>query len=432
MTRTLAIARAELLAIVGGKTFIIGLLMMPVLAAVAIGLQSFADRRGDVGDHRVAVIDRSGVMYDALEQSAAEHNREAMEDGTRTGPVFLLERVPLEHVGDDDLAWRLSERIRSGDLFAFVDIPASIVDTTRSDADDVRYYSGTPSYSTLPAWLRRTVEREAAAVRFATAGLDAGVVDRYSRATSLTTLDLVARDEHGAFGSPREINRAQTMVVPFVMVYLLVFAVMSAAPQLLTAVVEEKMGRVSEVLLASVSPAQLMAGKLLGGTAVAVLLAVVYVLGGIYLALRSGQADLIQWRLILWLLVFLVAAVVGSGAMFVAAGAASSDVKDSQNLMQPLTLVVLLPALATPIVALSPHSTLSVVLSMLPTAAAFLMPMRLAMTPPPPLWQVAVALIVTGVSTAVLVWISGRIFRVGLLMQGKAPNLPELLRWIRQ
>jgi ABC-2 type transport system permease protein len=175
-----------------------------------------------------------------------------------------------------------------------------------------------------------------------------------------------------------------------------------------------------------------MAGKLLGGTAVAVLLALVYVLGGIYLALRSGQADLIQWRLILWLLVFLVAAVVGSGAMFVAAGAASSDVKDSQNLMQPLTLVVLLPALATPIVALSPHSTLSVVLSMLPTAAAFLMPMRLAMTPPPPLWQVAVALIVTGVSTAVLVWISGRIFRVGLLMQGKAPNLPELLRWIRQ
>lgn len=432
MTRTLAIARAELLAIVGGKTFIIGLLMMPVLAAVAIGLQSFADRRGDVGEHRLAVIDRSGVLYDALEQSAADHNREGIEDGTRTGPVFLLERVPLEHVGDEDLAWRLSERIRSRDLFAFVDIPASIVDTTRSDADDVRYYSGTPSYSTLPSWIRRTVEREAAAVRFATAGLDAGVVDRFSRATSLTTLDLVARDEHGSFGSPREIDRAQTMVVPFVMVYLLVFAVMSAAPQLLTAVVEEKMGRVSEVLLASVSPAQLMAGKLLGGTAVAVLLALVYVLGGIYLALQSGQADLIQWRLILWLLVFLVAAVVGSGAMFVAAGAASSDVKDSQNLMQPLTLVVLLPALATPIVALSPHSTLSVVLSMLPTAAAFLMPMRLAITPPPPLWQVAVALVVTGVSTAVLVWISGRIFRVGLLMQGKPPNLPELLRWIRQ
>jgi ABC-2 type transport system permease protein len=431
MKRTLAIARTELLAIVGGKTFIIGLLMMPVLAALGIGLQTFAGSRSDLGEHRVAVIDRSGALYDALEAAARDHNREVEEDGTRTGPLFLLERVPPEDVSED-VELRLSERIRSRDLFAFVDLPESVVDTARSDADEVRYYTGTPSYSTLPGWLRRTIEREAAAVRFATAGIDAAVVDRYSRAASLITLDLVARAEDGSIADPRRVDPARTFVVPFLMVYLVVFAVMSAAPQLLTAVVEEKMGRVSEVLLASVSPRQLMAGKLLGGSAVAVLLALVYVLGGIYLAVHSGQTDLIQWRLLAWLLIFLVAAVIGSGAMFIAAGAASSDVKDSQNLMQPLALAVLLPALATPVVALDPHSVLSVVLSMLPGAGPFLMPMRLAMTPPPPLWQVAGALVVTALSTVVLVWISGRIFRVGLLMQGKAPNLPELLRWIRQ
>lgn len=431
MNRTLAIARAELLAIIGGKTFIIGLLMMPVLAAIAIGLQTFADRRSDIGEHRVAVIDRTGVMYDVLEAAAAEHNREVVTDGTRTGPLFHFERVWFDEPASD-VELLLSERIRSRDLFAFVDIPASVLDTARSEADEVRYYTETPSYSTLPGWLRRTIEREAAALRFATAGVNAADVHRFSRTASLVTLGLVARGKDGAIASPREVDRGRAVIVPFALVYLLVFAVMSAAPQLLTAVVEEKMGRVSEVLLASVSPGQLMTGKLLGGTAVAVLLALVYVLGGIYLALQSGNADLIQWTLLGWLLVFLVSAVVGSGAMFIAAGAASSDVKDSQNLMQPLTVAILLPALAAPVVVLSPHSTLSIVLSMLPAAAPFLMPMRLAMTPPPPLWQVAVALVVTGVSSAVLVWISARIFRIGLLMQGKAPNLPELLRWIRQ
>jgi ABC-2 type transport system permease protein len=72
------------------------------------------------------------------------------------------------------------------------------------------------------------------------------------------------------------------------------------------------------------------------------------------------------------------------------------------------------------------------VLSMIPTATPFLMLVRLALTPPPPLWQVALSLTLTGLATAALIWAAGRIFRVGLLMQGKAPNLPELLRWIRQ
>jgi ABC-2 type transport system permease protein len=431
MSRSFVVAREEFLAIVRSKAFIIGILMMPALSAVAIGLQTFTGQRGDIADHRVAVLDRSGVMYDVLEAEAAAHNQGAVEDGRRIGPLFLLERVPLEDL-PPDIEWRLSERIRSRDLFAFIDIPASLLDADASEADEVRYYTGTPSYSTLPAWLERTIEREAAAVRFAEVGVDASLVERLSRGASLITLDPAVRDDYGTIAGPRETSRVRTFAVPFVVVFLLVFAVMSAAPQLLTSVVEEKMGRVSEVLLSSVSPGQLMTGKLLGGTAVAVLLALVYVAGGIFVAVQSGQADLIPWGVLAWLLVFLVAAVTGSGAMFIAAGAASSDIKDSQNLMQPLTLVVLLPVMVTPIVGLAPHATVSVVLSMLPGTAVFLMPMRVAMAPPPPLWQVATALIVTAASTAVLVWLSGRIFRVGLLMQGKLPNLPELLRWIRQ
>ena len=431
MMRTFIIARTEFLAIVRGKAFIIGVLMMPVLIGLSIVFQVFAQRQADVGDHRVAVVDRSGVLYEALVAAADAHNREGLTDGERTGPSFLLERAEPA-AGPGELEVALSDRVRARQLFAFIDIPASIVDTSGTETDGVRYYTETPSYSTLPDWLRRTIEREATTRRFATAAVDAAAVERLSRSVELSTLDLVSRAPDGSIAEARQVGRLQTVAVPFVLMYLLFFALMSAAPQLLRAVIEEKMSRISEVLIASVSPTQLMAGKLLGVSAVAVLLALVYVVGGVYMALQSSQPHLIQIRLLAWFLVFLIAAVLMYGSVFIAVGAACSDLKDSQSMMQPIMFFLLLPVLAAPVLIGAPHSPLAVVLSLVPTATPFLMLVRLAMTPPPPVWQILLSLVLTALTTTALVWAAGRVFRVGLLMQGKPPNLPELLRWIRQ
>jgi len=80
----------------------------------------------------------------------------------------------------------------------------------------------------------------------------------------------------------------------------------------------------------------------------------------------------------------------------------------------------------------APNSLLSVIVSLVPTNTPFLMLMRLSMTPAPPMWQVALSIAISITTAAGVVWAAGRIFRVGLLMQGKPPNLPELLRWIRR
>jgi ABC-2 type transport system permease protein len=101
-------------------------------------------------------------------------------------------------------------------------------------------------------------------------------------------------------------------------------------------------------------------------------------------------------------------------------------------MMQPVMLFLMLPLLAAPVVIRAPHSLLSVILSLVPTATPFLMLTRLALTPPPPLWQVVLGIALTVITTAACIFAASRIFRVGLLMQGKPPNLPELLRWIRQ
>ncbi len=432
MNRIAVVARAEFLAIVRGKAFIIGILMMPVLIGASIAFQIFAASRTDVAERRVAVIDRTGVLYDLLAAAAAAHNHDNAPDGVRTGPAFLLERIAPDARADGALELGLSERVRARDLFAFVDIPASMVDPSQADNDRIRYYTETPSYTALPGWLDATLEREAARIRFRATDVDTALVERLSRKADVTTLGLLSRGADGAIVEAQPVNALQTFALPFALGYLLFIALMAAAPQLLTTVVEEKMSRISEVLIAAISPTQLMAGKLLGVSAVAVLLALVYVAGGVYLLISLGQPQLVNWPLLAWFVVFLLAAVLMFGSIFVAIGAACSDMKDAQGMMQPIVFFLVLPILAAPVVIRAPDSTLAAVLSMIPICTPFLMLVRLALTPPPPVWHVVLSLVLTALTTAGLIWAAGRIFRVGLLMQGKPPNLPELMRWIRQ
>jgi ABC-2 type transport system permease protein len=95
-------------------------------------------------------------------------------------------------------------------------------------------------------------------------------------------------------------------------------------------------------------------------------------------------------------------------------------------------MLVIVAYLASFLVIRAPDSTMATVLSFVPTVTPFAMMLRIAMPPGPPLWQVILSVGVLVTVTVGVVWAAGRIFRVGLLMQGKPPNLPELLRWIRQ
>ena len=121
--------------------------------------------------------------------------------------------------------------------------------------------------------------------------------------------------------------------------------VMSSAPQLLNSVIEEKMSRISEVLIGSITPFQLMMGKLLGSVGVSVLLAAIYIAGGLVgravLGRLRERRD--AGRISPGSLLFLVMAGLIFGSIFIAIGAACNDLKDAQSMMTPAMLLVMLP-----------------------------------------------------------------------------------------
>ncbi len=203
-------------------------------------------------------------------------------------------------------------------------------------------------------------------------------------------------------------------------VFLLFFFIVTSVPQLMNSVLTEKTSRISEVLLGSLSPTELMTGKLLGSVAVSLLLGTIYLTAGLSVAGRMGYAGAVPPALIAWFLVFLVLAMLLYGSVSMAIGAACNDVKDAQNLMLPVMLPLMMPMFVLLPVIESPSSALSVGMSLFPPATPLVMLLRVALHPTAPAWQVATGALLTLLTTAFCIWAAGRIFRIGLLLQGKS------------
>ena len=247
----------------------------------------------------------------------------------------------------------------------------------------------------------------------------------------MAELGLLQRDATGAIRAAAPVDKVRTVAIPVGMMMILLFSVLSSAPQLLNSVIEEKMSRISEVLIGSVTPFELMMGKLIGSVGVSVLLAVIYVTGGTIAARYFGYADVVRATDIGWLMLFLLMASFMFGSIFITIGAACTDLKDAQGMMTPAMLIMMLPWMTWFAVINAPESPVAVGLSLFPTATPFLMLLRIMLPPGPPLWQILLAVLLTAVTSVAAVFAAGKIFRTGLLMQGKAATFGEMWKWVR-
>jgi ABC-2 type transport system permease protein len=426
--KAVIVAVSEFTTLVRSKAFVVGLLMMPVFSGVAIGVQKFTRDVTDIKDRRFVVVDRTGALYGPLKAAADEWNTGVRAAATQTAPLFLPEPGAFED-GDDQARAALSDRVRRDEIYAFVEIPATAL--SPDSHDELRYYSNHPAYRPLPSWISSTINREIVNLRFREAAVDRALVSRLTRRVDMSELGLLQREASGGVKAAAPIDKVRTTLIPVVMMMIVLFSVMSAAPQLLNSVIEEKMSRISEVLIGSVTPFELMMGKLTGSIAVSVLLAGFYVIGGLSIAGRYGYGDVVHGADVAWLFLFLLMAAFMFGSVFITIGAACSDLKDAQGMMPPAMLLLMLPWLTWFAVLNAPDSPIAIGLSFIPTATPFLMLLRIMLPPGPPAWQVGLSVVITAIASVAAVYAAGKVFRTGLLMQGKAASFGEMWRWVR-
>jgi ABC-2 type transport system permease protein len=406
----------------------------------SILLQILVAERVDTKPRKFVVIDQSGALYPAIELAAEAHNAKLPDArGKNARPRMEPELEPSPaalRAGDSSLALVLSDRIHRGELDAYVEIPAGVIEPAAANAtgSSLEYHSNNPNDDTIRNWLTGVVNGAVRARRFRSAGLDQALAERLSRPVLVENLVLVERSSEGGstagVKSAEKVDRVRTELVPAALMFIMFFVIMTSAPQLLNSVIEEKMSRISEVLLGSVTPFELMMGKLLGNAGIAMVLAALYVGGGFAVLAYYGYANVISPGLIAALVLFLFLAILLYGSLYTAVGAACSELKDAQSLMMPVMLLSMLPVFVWTAVLKNPASPLSVGMSLFPPASPFLMLMRLALRPSPPAWQVVLSVVLTTLTAMAIVWAAGKIFRTGLLMQGKPPSFVELARWV--
>ncbi|HEX5137906.1 MAG TPA: ABC transporter permease [Planctomycetota bacterium] len=416
MSKVWRVAKNEYLNLVRSKAFLVSVFLMPVFSGGAIAVQTLLGDRVDLRDRRVAVVDGTFRLLEGLERAAKE--RDAAEGGEK--PRFVLE----DATGDEAA---LAQRVRAGDLFAYVLIQPDIIEG--APGAEVTYHTQNPTYDDLPRWIGNTINGEVRRIRFEEAGIDGAVVDRLSKAVPFKQYGVA---EVTATGEVRKekLNELQTFLTPMAAMFLLFMLVMMAAPILLNTVLEEKIQRIAEILVSSVSPFELFLGKLMGTVLVSWTLFLVYVGGGLFVAAHYGALSLVPFGLLGWFLFFQLLALLIFGSIFSAIGAACNEMRDAQSMMTPAMLIVMMPMFVWFVVLKSPDSPFAVAVSLFPPATPFLMLLRLAIPPGPAAWEVALACVLTAAFTLFCVWAAGKIFRIGILAQGQPPSFRRLAQWV--
>lgn len=448
MRKIWTIARREYTAMVATKAFLISIAFMPLLMAGSIFLASKAGNLGDVADKRIIVADGThGELFKDLAAAAKVRNAmlSAMQgEGAKpqasgaAAAKYVIERHASDSLGDDDRL-KLSDQVRRGEIKAFVEIPAGLdlgdgsapsgAPGSGGPSGEVRFYSSDAIFSMERSWLEQALGDAVKTRRLAALKLDPDSVRRATAAIPIAARGLVKKQVDGKIHGADEERSAAMMFMPFGFMMLMFMVIMLSAQPLLESAIEEKSGRIAEVLLGSVSTFELMMGKLLGNVAGSLSAVLIYGLGGYIVASYKGWTDLVPWHLVPWFIVFQVLAVLLFSSLFLATGAAVTQLKEAQSLLLPIWLLMSIPMFVWLQIVREPNGPIATGLSFFPPAAPLVMAMRLSSEEVIPAWQIAASLVLLVATTAAVVFLAGRVFRVGILWQGKSPKLRELVRW---
>jgi ABC-2 type transport system permease protein len=203
-------------------------------------------------------------------------------------------------------------------------------------------------------------------------------------------------------------------------------------------VIEEKQSRIIEVLLSSIRPIELMAGKLIGIglvslTQVVIWLVVGFVLGATAALPMFALADKVPGLKLSTMFFFLLYFTLGYflySTFYLIVGAIVSAEEDAQSMQFPVIISIVIPMLMLESVLRHPNTATSVTLSLIPIFSPILMFAR-TIVQTPPWWQIALSVALLIVTIFGAVWLAAKIYRVGVLMYGKPPTLPELWRWLK-
>ena len=426
--RIMTVARREFLTTVRRKAFVFTVIGTPAYFAFVMWISTAGEmkERSEVLKElsTIGVVDSSGLFRDAAPEIRTEVSSDAgmftrkAPEGMIPASVFKTQVRAFPDQASADVA------LRAREISQVVVVPADYLETGQ-----VRRYARTSS-------LFSSADKRAVASWLAN-GLIRGRVDsllaaRVSRPAEHEQLFTLGKD--GRFELKDDRREILDFMLPFMFAMLLGVSIVLGGQYLLQGVSEEKESRILESLLCTVSAEELMAGKLFGLGAAGLLVVAIWSAAG---ALLVGPVLLLAGvklpaGLLLIALAYFLLGYLFYGSLMTGIGALTNNMREAPQFAVWFTFLNFAPFIMITFLLGRPGSPLAIGLSMFPPTAAGAMMLRL--TAPGsvvPLWQVAISLALLAGAAWMALMGSARVFRIGLLLYGKTPNLPEILRWAR-
>jgi ABC-2 type transport system permease protein len=417
MDKLLVIIKREYLTRVASKGFVIGTILTPLLMASLLLLPALLMGRGARTDYRVVVLDQTGdvALYErAAGLLTAEDARNAR---------FQMRREAVSEIQSETRRQELNREIGEGKLDSYVVIPALVLDEGK-----IAYHAKNIGDFIAETRVENAFNTAVIERRMTRSGLDVEQIGGLSRKIIMEKFN-----ERGEGEDWRKI------ITAFLLMGILCLTVLAYGGHIMSAVIEEKQSRIIEVLLSSVEPFPLVLGKLVGVGLVGLTQYAVWAVCAVLLsgltasqstALGSFRLPHISASLMFFFVMFFLLGYFLYATLFVMVGGIVSNEEDGQQMQLPLMMLILLAPVASSFVWRQPDSVFAITISLFPFFTPFAMFLRIAIQQPP-LWQIALSILLMIATILGAVWLAAKLYRVGVLMYGKRPTLPEMAKWLR-
>lgn len=439
MSKLWTIAGREYLVRVKSKSFILATLLTPLAFGAFFIFSALIGYYSNEKDQAVLVVD----------------------EGKQTGH-FLPDEGSFIYTYSDLSEELGKEEYENSDFDLFLYVPANIDSTNKRQATYIsKEKIGISSIDKIEGDLEEAFRKQ----RVEDSEIDKEVLSAFDVNVNVENAEFLASNGKS---NESKLNAIIGTGIGFLMGFMMYMVIFIYGGMVMRSVMEEKINRIVEVIISSVKPFQLMLGKIIGVGGVGltqlmvwiILIPIILLIASMFLGVdgtefanMSDMSDLntgipqdqlnefsisngllelgrMNWLLIIpvFILCFLGGYFIYA-SLFAAMGAAmGDDMGESQSLMIPIVIPVILAFTMLMPIMNNPNGNLAIFGSMFPLFSPILLPARLAFDPP--LWQVAVSLILMIGTVIGMIWLSGRIYRVGILLYGKKTSLKEVAKWL--
>jgi len=438
MDKLWVVIKREYLERVRSKWFIFTTIFGPIFFAAITIVPGYMTMKGmknsQVSSIRILDATGTGLGHRVADRLAKQQDPTAVP-GIRGQMLAAPIPSEVEDINPPKLA--VAESSATRDVMNKVNPGYLVLDSATLTKHTARYSGRNASAVGEIDLIREAIRQSLIASRLEAAGINPERVDSLVRVKVDLSADRL--DERG-----RGESGIVSFIFGFIVAFMLYMMIMLYGQNVMRGVLEEKMTRVAEVIMASVKPDILLAGKILGVGAVGLTQQIVwigsaaaFVTYGAVMAKAMGVPEMkgftfptVSPLLFVSLLLFFVLGYVLYSSMFAAVGAMVGSQEEVQQAAMPVVALLIASIIFIQPILLNPSSTLAVAMSVIPFTAPVIMPLRMTAIQVPPLELIG-SLVGLGLTCWLAIWAAARIYRIGLLMTGKRPNLKELVRWIK-